>query len=228
MKSNLNERFIGCPVIMTNFLCVEFKSFCACCWYLFLIDAENVFVTLSFISSHFYNTNHIQNTIIFFPKFGVLQRILQLSVSLLRFKTMVRQGDGKGGRSTRRDSALLLDRIDFLSVFMFCRLWVIQLHLYMLGTLHWDWIGALHHGSSGTHHKGWHLWLFNKVDQSIALELVRFFLQFVAISFISASKRAIPVSVKSIFLLGRPLVSFFACSMVAMCACKARLFTVLD
>lgn len=66
MKSNLNERFIGCPVIMTNFLCVEFKSFCACCWYLFLINAEKVFVTLSFISSHFYNTNHIQNTIIFF------------------------------------------------------------------------------------------------------------------------------------------------------------------
>lgn len=66
MKSNLNERFIGCPVIMTNFLCVEFKSFCACCWYLFLIDAENGFVTLSFISSHFYNTNHIQNTNIFF------------------------------------------------------------------------------------------------------------------------------------------------------------------
>lgn len=66
MKSNLNERFIGCPVIMTNFLCVEFKSFCACCWYLFLINAENVFVTLSFISSHFYNTNHIQNTIIIF------------------------------------------------------------------------------------------------------------------------------------------------------------------
>lgn len=64
MKSYLNERFIGCPVIMTNFLCVEFKSFCACCWYLLLIDAENVFVTLSFISSHFYNTNHIQNTII--------------------------------------------------------------------------------------------------------------------------------------------------------------------
>lgn len=67
MKSNLNERFIGCPVIMINFLCVEFKSFCACCWYLFLIDAENVFVTMSFISSHFYNTNHIQNTIFWLP-----------------------------------------------------------------------------------------------------------------------------------------------------------------